>query len=609
MFRPTIHPVHDMLQLKELLIENSGPIEGLTLNFPFCDEGLPKPLILVGENGSGKTTALSFIVDSLLQFAAIKFDNVLAPNGMGHLFYRLRSHDVRIGASSSVAHIRYELQGRRLDYVDRMGDNANIDALRERLHLPAELPMDPSQVFEKSWTQNIDEIGPVLRNGAYIFFPSGRREIPHWLQQRALHPERYANSQSFSSKLNKSLIVESAAEETATWIMDGLLDSVVGYPDAGISVANQILQAILQDSTAHFAVAPRNVWPRVQIYTGVQSVHIQSPNPRRLAIPSLGHLSAGQSMLLSMFGSIANQGTLSHRRNLRDIEGIVLIDEAEVYLHTHLQRTVLPSLIKLFPKVQFVITTHSPTFLMGMKDQFGHDGFQIRDMPSGAQIDVDQFSEIGAAVEALQETAAFRNQMRVEILRQNDRPILIVEGRSDAILIDALWRAATGIVPPFRITTAKGRRALRYLLEDEEFINEVGMDQRVLALFDFDEAFDDWNGCNRVYPERQGDEVSGLLRKHVAKQIWTGLLPVPVARARQAGERFGANSNFTIELYLPDSVLEAGQNLDTLTYPGDIQIAKFRGDKVGFAERVATQPELLPHFDSLLAMIRRVLQV
>jgi hypothetical protein len=210
---------------------------------------------------------------------------------------------------------------------------------------------------------------------------------------------------------------------------------------------------------------------------------------------------------------------------------------------------------------------------------------------------------------ALRETTAFRNEVKTEVARENERPVLVVEGRSDAIFIEGLWRNATNASPPFRILTAKGRRALRYLLEDDEFISEVGDNQRVLGLFDFDEAFDDWSGCHKSYPNREGDEATGLLRRHVSKQIYVGLLPVPQARAKQAGERFGANSTFTIELYLPDNQLSDGQNLETVTFPGDVQIVRFRGDKVAFAERVSAQTALLLHFDALLALIQRVLQV
>ncbi|MCF8359587.1 MAG: AAA family ATPase [Prolixibacteraceae bacterium] len=41
-------------------------------------------------------------------------------------------------------------------------------------------------------------------------------------------------------------------------------------------------------------------------------------------------------------------------------EGIVLIDEIETHLHIELQRLILPFLTRVFPKIQFIVTTHSP---------------------------------------------------------------------------------------------------------------------------------------------------------------------------------------------------------------------------------------------------------
>jgi predicted ATP-binding protein involved in virulence len=43
--------------------------------------------------------------------------------------------------------------------------------------------------------------------------------------------------------------------------------------------------------------------------------------------------------------------------------GIVLIDEIEQHLHPKWQRMLLPTLNKLFPNLQFIVTTHSPQVL------------------------------------------------------------------------------------------------------------------------------------------------------------------------------------------------------------------------------------------------------
>lgn len=48
--------------------------------------------------------------------------------------------------------------------------------------------------------------------------------------------------------------------------------------------------------------------------------------------------------------------------SFENISGIVLIDEIDSHLHSDLLKDVLPNLIKLFPKIQFIMSSHSPFF-------------------------------------------------------------------------------------------------------------------------------------------------------------------------------------------------------------------------------------------------------
>ena len=50
---------------KRIQIDNYGPIDRLDIPFPF-EVDAPKPVVLVGENGSGKSILLSHIVNGLL---------------------------------------------------------------------------------------------------------------------------------------------------------------------------------------------------------------------------------------------------------------------------------------------------------------------------------------------------------------------------------------------------------------------------------------------------------------------------------------------------------------------------------------------------------------
>ena len=54
-------------------------------------------------------------------------------------------------------------------------------------------------------------------------------------------------------------------------------------------------------------------------------------------------------------------------------QGIVLIDEIETHLHLELQRIVMPLLTKIFPNIQFIVTTHSPFVLSSMDNAVAYD--------------------------------------------------------------------------------------------------------------------------------------------------------------------------------------------------------------------------------------------
>ncbi|MCM1039774.1 MAG: ATP-binding protein [Ruminococcus sp.] len=56
-----------------------------------------------------------------------------------------------------------------------------------------------------------------------------------------------------------------------------------------------------------------------------------------------------------------------------DIEGIVLIDEIETHLHIGLQKKIMPFLTEFFPRIQFIITTHSPYILNSLSNAKVYD--------------------------------------------------------------------------------------------------------------------------------------------------------------------------------------------------------------------------------------------
>lgn len=56
-----------------------------------------------------------------------------------------------------------------------------------------------------------------------------------------------------------------------------------------------------------------------------------------------------------------------------DMQGIALIDEIEAHLHVDLQKKILPFLVSFFPKIQFIVSTHSPFVLTSLPDSTIYD--------------------------------------------------------------------------------------------------------------------------------------------------------------------------------------------------------------------------------------------
>ena len=78
-------------------------------------------------------------------------------------------------------------------------------------------------------------------------------------------------------------------------------------------------------------------------------------------------LSDGTRSVISMVADLAyrmlclNPGLKD--KAIAETEGIVLIDEVDMHLHPLWQQTILYDLLRTFPKVQFLVTTHSPQVL------------------------------------------------------------------------------------------------------------------------------------------------------------------------------------------------------------------------------------------------------
>jgi energy-coupling factor transporter ATP-binding protein EcfA2 len=75
-------------------------------------------------------------------------------------------------------------------------------------------------------------------------------------------------------------------------------------------------------------------------------------------------LSDGYQSIIALVTDIL-EIMLKHYDLIEDSEGIVLIDEIDVHLHPRWKIEIVSLLRKVFPRVQFIVTTHDPLCLLG----------------------------------------------------------------------------------------------------------------------------------------------------------------------------------------------------------------------------------------------------
>lgn len=448
------------MYLRECLIENIGPISALDITLDLDTLGNPKPLIMVGKNGTGKTIFLAYVLDALAELAKKKFSDIAIGQQIGHSpFFKVTSGgDIRSLSGSTLCLLEFSDADNKFCYVEKVGQidpQSYTIKLRGRFESVQSWP--ENEPVYKVVTGDEKQIETFFQTGSVCFFPSSRHERPHWLNFSAVEDRPlFSSNQRMSGVLGKPLIVERAAEDNQQWLMDVLLDSlvdgdfVVGVPTpeqtppiyfqpqplclpdklllkVGRENVEQLLRAVLEDKNAQIILNYRNaVHGRVAIRFG-----------NGVIVPSLMHLSAGQALLFNLFATIiryADRANINNSINLNEIKGIILIDEIDAHLHTDLQYEVLPKLVKLFPKVQFIITSHAPLFLLGMEREFGADGIQILEMPTGNQISTERFEEFLKSFDFYRKTQIFEKAVEEQVL-VTSKPLVLTEGQTDVTYI------------------------------------------------------------------------------------------------------------------------------------------------------------------------------
>ena len=440
------------MYINKLIYENVGPLNWVDIGFSFNEDGSPKPILLVGENGCGKSTILSNIVDSFYEMADRAFGNATETDGrFGHQFYKtINSIEINSGSNYMFSYLQY-FDNKYIEYVLKCG-NVPIDHIKEKIGTNGtELFNSTNGDSFKKVTVEKNDVERIWGNNVICYFGPDRYEKPAWMGNKYFENKTYYHpriNERWNGQLSNPISVHDVTSINLQWLLDVIVDSRGDIRRNGDSLTlehiephillemgrvrkniEQIMGKILGDDI-YFGLNLRN--------HGQDRFKIIRSSDGHVISPSLDSLSTGQIALFNLFSTIvryADNNRIENTIELSKIQGIVVIDEIELHLHATLQREVIPKLIKLFPKVQFIITTHSPLFLLGMQETFGDEAFDVYELPSAQKITVERFSQFQKAYEYFKKTETYQREAEDTLNRiraqTSTKPLVITEGPTD----------------------------------------------------------------------------------------------------------------------------------------------------------------------------------
>ena len=344
-----------LLKINKLYLNNYRAFKNFTIDF---DEQLT---VLIAINGKGKTAILDAI--------AVAFGTFVNATGLanGAAFHR---EDVRrFKARETQSHEMEEAYPLVLKANGFINNNES-EWIREF--------RKPNGATTTKDTKTLISYGIKIRNqvshGENVDLPlvsyygTGRL----WAQKRATKKKKKSETSRLSGYVD-CLDSFSSYKAFTSWYeyicksefeikMEALEKEYINLPDNEFSHIRRSLQEAVNQ-----VIQNNSDWQDI-IYTQ-KSESIVMKN-KVGDILSVAQLSDGIRSMIGLVADIAYRAIKlnPHLKNApKETSGVILIDEVDMHLHPKWQQTVLTDMMKAFPKMQFIVTTHSPQVLSTVK--------------------------------------------------------------------------------------------------------------------------------------------------------------------------------------------------------------------------------------------------
>lgn len=331
-------------------------------------------VILLGDNGYGKTTVLDALATSMAPYSA-QFP------GMSD--YQLSELDVHINR-----------HGRRADYLKieavLMDNDRRFSVARYRkgLSVPPKSNFDQLK-NEALATKNAIVAGvedvelPIF---AYYGTGRGQFEVPARKRGFAQSYERwdcYKSALTPATDFKRFFGWFDLMEDEERRAKEKLQDWHYRLP---------VLEAV-RTALSNFIESFRN--PRIETrpLRFVMDRVDADGSSHELRIEQM---SDGYKIVMAMVADLAARMAEANPvlENPLEGKGIVLIDEVDLHLHPQWQRRILKQLHQTFPNVQFVVSTHSPIIVVGAASIAQVINLNANVEVGGSDVDVESISQI-----------------------------------------------------------------------------------------------------------------------------------------------------------------------------------------------------------------------
>lgn len=294
------------------------------------DNALPNVTLLLGINGSGKSTILKAVTLSVLA-------PVIQASGYRPYYLIRRGNN---GSSPDKAEIipQLILHGEEIGEKEQYGLPMNFDARHGGACI--ELRGD-YEVIKSTGNDRDENFARMFDDDSSAFFM-----VAYGATRRVEEADRFSSNQAKSRSLRYQRVA-------------GLFEEYVALRPMGSWLAK--LKAGNSDRFEEIETILNLLLPSDVSFTGRFLDTEPLFNSRGIEIP-YGALSDGYRDFIGVIGDLLYHMTrcCDPEYKLDQVTGVVMIDDVDLHLHPNWQRTVIESISRSFPNIQFIVSSHSP---------------------------------------------------------------------------------------------------------------------------------------------------------------------------------------------------------------------------------------------------------